>query len=45
VSFPEYISRPAENLIKRILVKEQNQRMTIEEIEDHIWFTNSQILP
>jgi hypothetical protein len=45
VEVPEYVSRPAENLIKKILVREQNLRIGVGEIEEHIWFNNAQNIP
>lgn len=37
LKFPPDLSRPAEDLIKRLLRKDPSLRMTLEELENHIW--------
>lgn len=44
--FPSYLSRPAEDVIKKLRNKDQNKRMTLQELKDHIWLSDMpEILP
>lgn len=38
--FPSYLSRPAEDVIKKLRNKDQNQRMTLQELKEHIWLSD-----
>lgn len=40
---PGFISKPCKDLIKKILNTDPNTRITIPEIRNHEWFTNSKI--
>ena len=35
--YPDFLSRAAEDLIKKILVVDQEKRMTMNELKEHIW--------
>ena len=37
-TIPKHVSSEARDLVKRILVKDINQRLTISQIMDHPWF-------
>lgn len=35
--YPDFISRAAEDLMKKLLQRDPEKRMTIEELKEHIW--------
>jgi hypothetical protein len=39
------VSRPAEDVIKRLLHVEPTLRMTLQELEDHVWLAESSVIP
>jgi serine/threonine protein kinase len=41
-NYPPYISRPAEDAIKKLMNKDQNKRMTLKELRDHIWLSDQE---
>lgn len=45
VVFPLTVSRPAEDVIKRLLHVEPTLRMTLQELEDHVWLAESSVIP
>ena len=42
---PWTVSRPAEDVIKRLLHVEPAFRMTLQELEDHVWLAESSVIP
>ena len=37
VPYPDFLSRTAEDLLKKLLVIDQTKRMTTKELKEHIW--------
>jgi serine/threonine protein kinase len=42
VSYPTYLSRPLVDLLKRMLAKNPDMRITLDEIKKHEWFSQTQ---
>ena len=40
--YPEFISRAAEDLMKKLLQRDPEKRMTIEELKEHIWLCENE---
>ena len=40
--YPDFISRAAQDMMKKLLVRDPEKRMTIEELKDHIWLCQNQ---
>jgi serine/threonine protein kinase len=38
--YPAFLSRPAEDAIKKLMNKDQTKRMTLQELKDHIWLSS-----